>query len=197
MPSFRRVCLPFALATGLCAVLSACGGGGDDSDPIDPFLATFVGYCHLEPQVSDTVTGAPLYGYKVITALSKSSANVALMQDTEYFFDASDCSGNLRATLSVSGPNTWLRIDGGEWVQGLAVDEVTVSEDDKLPGAGAGVAVTTSDGVTYAANFILGGVGEDIYYLYNNYLYDGDFSQPLDANGYPTALSQTPMAQRQ
>jgi hypothetical protein len=186
-----------AFATGLCTVLAACGGGGDSSDPIDPFLATFVGFCHAEPQVTDTGTGAVLYGYSVDTALSKAGPGLAMMQDTEYFFDASDCSGPVRATLTVSGPNTWLRIDGGEWVGGEPVDQVTVSEDSKLPGVTAGVSVSTSDGVTYAANFLLGGAFEDIYYLNGNDLYDGDFSQPLDAYGYPTVLSNSPLSVRQ
>lgn len=184
------------LATGFFAALAACGGGGTSSDPIDPYIATFVGVCTVQGGVTDAQTGATLYSQTSLRALSKTSANQALMQEDIALYDAHDCSGTARASLSVSGANTWLRVDGRETVEARWVDKVTRSEDAKLAGASGGTSVT-ANGITYAASFVASDSQRNIYDLDSTgELYGGDFSQPLDADGYPTVLSATPFAYR-
>jgi len=200
--------------SALGALLYGCGGGGGGdvgsdataagtsaattdtttttpSDPIDKYLGTIVFACSANTWITDPATSAVLKERVTLTSQSKTSATKALFQFKHEVYDTADCSGTPRTTLTVSGANTWLNVDGGTTVNGMAADKVTSSEDVKLPGISAGTTITVN-GVRYNAKYVAQTTGKDLFAFVGKDLYFGDYSKALDAQGYPTVLRSQP-----
>ncbi|HZW22305.1 hypothetical protein [Noviherbaspirillum sp.] len=197
--------------SALGALLNGCGGGGDadvgsdataagtsaaatnttPSDPIDKYLGTIVLACSPNAWITNPDTGAVLNERLTLTSQSKSNATKALFQFKHDVYDTADCSGAPRATLTVSGANTWLNVDGGTTVNGMAADKVSSSEGVKLPGISAGTAITVN-GVRYNAKYVAQTTSKDLLAFVGKDLYFGDHSKAPDADGYPTALRPQP-----
>jgi hypothetical protein len=192
------------IVAALSIALAACGGGGDSggsgtsttaSDPVDKYLGVFVTNCFADSWITDASTGATLFEKVTVASQSKASATKALYQFKHEIYNTNSCSGSPRATLSESGTNNWINVDGSATVAQGTADKVSSSEDNKMPGI-SGSTVTVS-GITYNGKYLAAATGKDLYLLTGNDLYDGDFSKPLDAQGYPTALGATAVAKKQ
>lgn len=194
-----------ALAAGLALALAGCGGGGSDGgsaspdaaasgDAIDKYRASFLSRCQAEPSVTDTATQAALNVRRTIKALAKSSATRTAVEVTYTYYAAADCSGAARYTLTLSGNEFWLAVDGSSTVGGASADKVTLNQGNKLPGLSA--ANITLNGVRFPSAYVMPSATKDLWRLSGSDLFVGD-TQALDAQGYPAALQATAAYQKQ
>lgn len=190
----RFVGIASFVATLCATLLSACGGGGSDSqpDPADKYLGTLVANCDFA-NASDAATNATLYRVDTLGSPAKVSATKVQYTTTVALYDKMDCSGTARTTLTLSGPDNYVNVDGTATIGDKTVDKLTISVPAYFPGvSGTSVVINgirytqsyTSQTPTTQKNIAYGGA--------DNKVSLGDFNKPLDANGYPTALWTTP-----
>lgn len=190
------------VATLSAALLAACGGGGDaEPDPVDKYYGTLVSTCNSAIAV-DAATNAPLYEIETASWFAKISATKAQYTTKVALYDKADCSGVARTTLTLTGADNFINVDGTETIGGKIVDKLSTGHSVYFPGLssapGAGLVV---NGIRYNAQDYTRQTpttGKDIAYVgTDNKITTGDFSKPLDANGYPTALDVMPSATKQ
>lgn len=195
-----------ALTAATAAMLAACGGGDGDTvsgpggaEPIEKYMGTFVSVCRAEDPSITTSAGLPLRSQETWSAPTKVSATKASFVLTLRTFTSSDCSGTAFSELSQNaGGNTFFQVDGTATIDGKAVDKMTIGEGVWFPGIAANV--ITVNGVSYSGpKFSRQAplIEKEVLSLVGNALSEGDRSKPLDAQGYPTALSSTPSATKQ
>lgn len=195
------------LAVVLAATLSACGGGGTGSgdvdsapatpDPIDKYLGTIVSSCQT---AGLTTSGdAPLQTQKTWSVPSKVSATKATYLLTLRTYQTSDCSGTAYSTIRLANDGTtYLQVDGTKTIGTQTVDKMTFGEGIYFHGFSA--ATITVDGVRYTGapyDLQTPQTHRDITLFQGQSIYAGDFSKPLDAQGYPTALAAAMAATKQ
>ena len=197
--------LPLAV---VCAALSACGGGSSDPttsdpnapiqpsspDPIDKYIGTFKNSCSSYEYVRDAVSGELVY-FRETDVFRKMSSVKATFDRMTDFYDASDCSGTARYTMTISGQDNFLIVDGTETVSGKVVDKATIGVGAVFPGLQVGASLTvqgiTLDPGRFGSRTATS--ARDILYLdMGGALFDADPNNPLpDAQGYPTVLDLT------
>lgn len=191
--------------------LAACGGGGDggssndDSassgtgDAIDAYMGTTTGACEAAPGVSIAATGAPAYRKFSRTLDTKVSATQATGSVSIAYFSTADCSNAAVYTLNLTGAANFLTVDGTTIAGAQTVDKVTVGTGVYFPGISFGSSFTLNS-VKFAGapyNQQTPQTAKDIMYTDSTgNVFDGDFSKPLDSQGYPSALSATPWGKK-
>ena len=209
-----------ATAIATCLVLSACGGGGGGgeskssgatiagtggisagggssgtsaaTDPISKYLGTNSTACAADVAAYDATTGATVYSTYTTLMPMKSSSTQAAMQVVVKFYDTPDCSGTERHRISRQGTNDFLRVDGTVVLGAQTVDKITQGFGGFF--AGANGATITDGGLILSGPYVAGpGTFKNLSLLgADGITYSGDFSLPLDAQGYPSVLRTTP-----
>ena len=200
--------LAIGLAAVLAAVLTACGGGGSSdssttagaasaSDPIDAIQGTYVTPCRIDSDATSAVDGAPLGSRLTATWLSKASASKALIQYQFAYYLRTDCGGTALNTVTLVGPDMYLQIDGTEVIATKTVSKTTTGEAVYFPGFSS--KAMTVNGVRYTGHYMLQTpqTYRDLLFMQGASWFTGDWSQPKDSLGYPTALSTTAGATKQ
>jgi hypothetical protein len=194
----RHPILRATLLAAFASLVTACGGGGDSgstatptatSDPIDKYATNFTVPCALNGEITSASTGASLYSKITASFQSKVSATKMLYQLKIESYAAKDCSGAPLGTITAAGDNNFWQIDGTAVIGADTVDKLTFSKAPFFPGISA--AKITINGVSYSGKWYgyqTPVVGKDILLLKGSDLYGGDYSKPMDAQGYPTAV---------
>lgn len=198
-----------APATLALAILSACGGGGgsdstntstntNTSGPASQYLGTYVWACQDEGStVVDTATKAPLHSRLTSTFTATSSSTKAMAVLKYEFFANSDCTGLPKSTLTVSGAGSYVEIVGSTQIAGKTAHKAIFYSDAYFPGISA--KSISINGITYSGGPYTAGAmaTKDLIMLVGNDMFGGDFSKPLDADGFPTALLSSKDATKQ
>ena len=202
-------------AVACAAALVGCGGGGDaggsastpvpvaaGSDPIDKYVGTITGPCFQTPNVTDATTGAKLYLKSTLRLSIKVNASQASGSYDYNYYDASTCTGTSRYTLTVSGASNFLSIDGTGVVGGKTVDKVTSGIGVFFPDISFATPYTVQ-GVRFTGapyNVQVAQTSKDIWLLdaATGNITNADFNPltSLDAQGYPTVLTATPVLKK-
>lgn len=198
-----------ALVLMTTGVLTACGGGGGSgssttpptavsSDAIDPYLGTYISTCQQDGHVVDAATSAALYRRDTFTVQDKQSATRAAIVAKLEYFDASTCSGTVRATINLAGSDNYVVVDGSTVVAGKTAQRVTVGTGVYFPGFSFGTSLTLNgvrfSGVPY--NLTTPQTAKALYLLDGNDLFAGD-DTTAGVGGYPTALLAAKFATKQ
>lgn len=188
-------------------VLAACGGGGDGAvmdeeagsavdaaqDRSQSLVGTYWGVCAQSKNVSDPQNGsAAIYERVVYVVQPKASDDRYPTEVEATYYRESDCSGSPLHKLAVKGGH--LKIDGRADVFGKSAMKVSEVSVNPFPGLSA-------------ANILINGLRfgqkdyslphKDVWYVDgDNRVFKGDFSKPLDGEGYPTAIESAYSARK-
>lgn len=176
--------------------------GGTSTQPggvASQYLGTYVWACQNEGStVTDTATKQPLYSRFTTTFTAAPSSETKAMAVLKYeFFADSSCASQPKGTLTVSGSGTYMEIVGSTTVAGRTAYKAVFYSEAYFPGISA--KTVSINGITYAGRPYTAGalVTKDLIMLVGNDMFSGDFSKPLDADGFPTALLPTKDATKQ
>jgi hypothetical protein len=192
----------FSTALALCLV--ACGGGGTGAagagsaggdantpaDTISAYVGTYTSTCFKNPDVTSAATGDELFEIDTFTVGTVQSASKAAATLVSTFHSTEACTDTPLDTLTISGPNTFLNIDGSKTVSGQQVEKVDISQDAPFLGISAGTLIINGlkfSGTQYSRQ--TASTSKEIWRLdATNDVFVGDETKPLDSNGYPTLL---------
>ncbi len=167
-------------------------------DPIDRYLGTYVAPCHVD-NAMDAVHFTRLYKTLTTVIKEKSSATQASVEWTRTYYDDAKCTGRVRYTLKMSGPDNFFRVDAAVMASGKAAHKVTFGEGVYFPGQFTGNELVV-DGIRFVDepyNFRVPQIYKDLAWLDGHALYSGDFSKPRDADDYPTELDLNHVVMKQ
>lgn len=188
----------FVLAA-VAATLVGCGGGGSDSPsedlqqvvqpagPIDSYLGTIIGDCHLTYEITDATTNAEQYLRISLTLDTKVSGTMAQGSYRYEVFGNDACTGSPRHAMTTSGPSNFLRIDGSVVIDDKVASKVTFGAGAVFPGLSAASIVV--NGLRFTGERYMrqdAHENKDLIWLSGEHVHFGD-GLP-DADGYPTAL---------
>ena len=197
-----------ALAAVIGAMLAACGGGGGDDpsdagvangDPIDKYIGTITSDCQKVFGVVDEATGAAIYQVLTKTLSKKVSATKVTGSNEFRYFDTINCGGNARYTLTLNSSDNYLEVTGETAVGGKTVDKVKAGTGAYFPDISFGTSLTLKGLKFTGVPFNQRSPRIDLDLLFidaSGNVYIGDFSQPRDADGYPSALQSSPVAKK-
>jgi hypothetical protein len=200
-----RLSRPFVLAAIAVALMGCGGGGGDDAfgdvqqlvqpaGPIDTYLGTIVGRCHVADDVLDESSPySDVYRRISITLDNKVSGTLAQGSYRHEFFYSNTCAGTPRHTITISGASNFPRIDGSVIIDGKTVHKVTIGEGVYFPGISAASIVV--NGLRFAGDGYIRlapSESKDLMWLDGDRLHFG-YGEP-GADGYPTVLAPRPEA---
>lgn len=146
----------------LAAVLSACGGGGDDAKLVsngttDPYVGNFQSACIQENPGNPATTS-----YRIKRSVVKKSQTVAEVTESYVDYSGPSCAGTGTPVPGNSGTIATVTINGTKVVGGKTVDKVTIVEPI--------------------------GTEKNIIYTDGSSLFFGEDSGTVDAEGYPVNL---------
>lgn len=162
----------------------------DVTGPASQYLGSYVWACQNEGStVVDTATKQPLYSRltSTFTAIPSSATQAMAVLKYEFFADSS-CVSLPKGTLTVSGTGTYVEIVGSTVIAGKTAHKAVFYSDAYFPGISA--KSISVNGITYSGRPYTAGAmaTKDLIQLDGKDMYGGDFSKPLDAEGFPTAL---------
>ena len=185
--------------------LAACGGGGNGDgkgaagfgDPIDSYIGTMTSVCMAAPGVSLPQTNAPVYQRTSRTLDTKITALRATGSVSIAYYGSGDCSAPALYTLNLTGEDNFLAI--GPKPVGMKQDMVTVGTGVYFPNIAFGDSFTLN-GLTFTGapyNDRSPETVKDLLFVGSDGdVFSGERSQPLDSQGYPSALSATPWGKK-
>ncbi len=195
-----------ASLTALLMSLAACGGGGNGDgkgsagfgDPIDVYMGTTTSVCMPAPGVSLPEANAPVYQQTSRTLDTKITALHATGSTSIAYYGSGDCSGPALYTVSLTSGDNFLTIDGVK-PAGMKQDTVTVGTGVYFPNMAFGESFTLNDLTFTGAPYTEQSpqkVKDLLFVDSDGNVFSGDFSKPLDSQGYPSALSATPWGKK-
>lgn len=124
---------------------------------------------------------------------TKKSATEASGTILSTYYPTRDCTGNEAGHFQATPGQTILQLDGTKTAGSVTVDKVSIAMRPFLSGFIAGNSVTFNGVILPSSSYdaYTPTLSKDIWHLDSPAGAVGDSAQPLDTDGYPSALSTT------
>jgi hypothetical protein len=181
-------------------VLLGCGGGGEDAGTgtgvrASLYLGTWSACDPLPSMRSSAIVGST----KTIVVIVANRSNGLSVSDTSTFYDSSDCTGPIKATVASPTVGDTLGFNGTKTVDGNTVDKVEITTPANTVYTASGdfavvddefiLTFTNSDNTTLQFPIDMSyeaGTAKTIFFIDSSgQLRIGDDDELLDSDGYP------------
>jgi hypothetical protein len=183
-------------------VLLGCGGGGGGKDTgtgtgvrASLYLGTWSACDPIPATLSSTIVGST----KTIVVIVANRSNGLSVSDTSTFYDSSDCTGPIKATVASPTVGDTLGFNGTKTVDGNTVDKVEITTPANTVYTASGdfavvdgefiVTFTNSGSTTLQFPIDMSyeaGTAKTIFFIDSSgQLRIGDDDELLDSDGYP------------